>query len=85
MQKNRPGALLAQPRAKNAPRRYVLDSRLLEVLLQIAILKPGGDQGYFTGEMRIDDLLAFLRERYGLSTPWEVLPTGTPMSSISAV
>ena len=66
MQKNRPGALLAQPRAKNAPRRFVLDSRLLEVLLQIAVLRPGGEQQYHTGEMRIDDLLIFFRERYGL-------------------
>ena len=66
MLKNRPGALLAQTRARNAPRRFTLDSRLLEVLLQIAVLRPGGDKGYFTGEMRIDDLLAFLRERYGL-------------------
>lgn len=65
-QKNRQGALMAQARAKNAPRRFVLDSRLLEVLLQIAVLRPGGDHGYSTGEMRIDDLLAFLRERYGL-------------------
>lgn len=66
MQKNRSGALLAQPRAKNASRRFVIESRLLEVLLQIAVLRPGGDQQYHTGEMRIDDLLTFLRERYGL-------------------
>lgn len=66
MQKNRPGALLAQARAKHAARRFTLESRLLEVLLQIAVLRPGGDQGYYTGEMRIDDLLTFLRERYGL-------------------
>ncbi|KKI15608.1 hypothetical protein XA67_02165 [Comamonas thiooxydans] len=66
MLKNKSGALLAQTRARNAPRRFALESRLLEVLLQIAVLRPGGDQGYFTGEMRIDDLLSFLRERYGL-------------------
>lgn len=66
MLKNRPGALLAQTRARNAPRRFTLDSRLLEVLLQVAVLRPGGDWGYHTGEMRIDDLLTFLRERYGL-------------------
>ncbi|TXH89672.1 hypothetical protein [Thauera aminoaromatica] len=66
MLKNKAGALLAQTRARNAPRRFALDSRLLEVLLQIAVLRPGGDKGYFTGEMRIDDLLAFLRERYSL-------------------
>lgn len=66
MQKNRAGALLSQARSKNAPRRFVVDSRLLEVLLQLAVLRPGGDKGYFTGEMRIDELLAFLRDRYGL-------------------
>lgn len=64
--KNRPGAALAQGRTKNAPRRFVLDSRLLEVLLQIAVLKPGGAAGFHTGELRIDELLMFLRERYGL-------------------
>lgn len=65
MLKNRTGALLAQKRAKNAPRRFVLESRLLEVLLQIAVLHVG-ESGYHTEEMRIDDLLTFLRERYGL-------------------
>lgn len=78
-QKNKPGALLAQTRARNAPRRFVLDSRLLEVLLQIAVLKPGGDQGYFTGEVRIDDLLSFLRERYGLYI--DRLPPGEGFTS----
>jgi hypothetical protein len=66
MQKNSSGALLAKARARNAPRRFVLESRLLEVLLQIAVLRPGGEQGYYTGAMRIDDLLSFLRGRYGL-------------------
>jgi hypothetical protein len=63
--KNRPGALLTQGRTRNAPRRFVCDSRLLEVLLQIAVLRPGGALGYYTGEMRLDELLVFLRERYG--------------------
>jgi hypothetical protein len=47
---------------------------LLEVLLQIAVLRPGGDAGYFTGALRIDDLLGFLRERYGLYI--DALPLG---------
>lgn len=64
--KNRPGAALAQGRTKNAARRFVLDSRLLEVLLQIAVLKPGGAAGFHTGELRVDELLVFLRERYGI-------------------
>jgi hypothetical protein len=79
MLKNKSGALLAQTRARNAPRRFALDSRLLEVLLQIAVLRPGGDQGYFTGEMRIDDLLSFLRERYGLYI--DQLPPGEGFST----
>jgi hypothetical protein len=65
LQKNKPGALLAQPRARNAPRRFVLESRLLEVLLQLAVLQVT-PTGYRTGEMRIDALLRFLRDRYGL-------------------
>ncbi|WP_126226865.1 methylation-associated defense system protein MAD7 [Burkholderia ambifaria] len=79
MLKNKSGALLAQTRARNAPRRFALESRLLEVLLQIAVLRPGGDQGYFTGEMRIDDLLSFLRERYGLYI--DQLPPGEGFST----
>lgn len=79
MQKNKAGALLAQSRARSAPRRFVLESRLLEVLLQIAVLRPGGDKGYFTGEMRIDDLLSFLRERYGLYI--DQLPPGDGLTA----
>ncbi|MCK1791932.1 hypothetical protein EVS84_26180 [Pseudomonas koreensis] len=79
MLKNKSGGLLAQTRARNAPRRFSLESRLLEVLLQIAVLRPGGDQGYFTGEMRIDDLLSFLRERYGLYI--DQLPPGEGFST----
>lgn len=55
-----------------------MESRLLEVLLQIAVLRPGGDLGYFTGEMRIDDLLSFLRERYGLYIDQLPLGEGSP-------
>jgi hypothetical protein len=74
LMKNRPGALIAQGRTKSAPRRFVLDSRLLEVLLQIVVLQPGGTLGYHTGELRIDQLLAVLRERYGLCI--DQLPRG---------
>ncbi len=66
LMKNRPGALVAQARVKSAPRRFVLDSRLLEVLLQVAVLQPGGALGFHTSKLRIEDLLTFLRERYGL-------------------
>ena len=73
--KNRPGALLAQMRSRNAPRRFVLDSRLLEVLLQIAVLRfdPATNR-YCSEEIQIDRLLLFLRERYGLYI--DALPRG---------
>jgi hypothetical protein len=79
--KNRAGALVAQGRTKDAPRRFVLDSRLLEVLLQIAVLKQGTDGGFRTGEMRVDDLLVFLRERYGIFI--DQLPRGDGFATAS--
>ena len=63
--KNRESGLLRQSRAKDSPRRFVLGSRLLEVLLQIAVLKPQGTS-FVTQEIRIDDLLLLLQSRYGL-------------------
>ncbi|MEM8502398.1 MAG: hypothetical protein AAF716_04520 [Cyanobacteria bacterium P01_D01_bin.1] len=66
MLKNKPGAMLTQARTRNAPRRFILDSRLLEVLLQIAVLKQGGQLGFYSASMRIDELLEYLRDRYGL-------------------
>lgn len=79
--KNRPGAALAQGRTKNAPRRFTLDSRLLEVLLQIAVLKPGGVEGFYTDDLRVDELLVFLRERYGIFI--DRLPQGDGFLSTS--
>lgn len=66
--KNEPGALLAQPGKPGSPRRFVLESRLLETLLQLAVLRPAPDtsEGFRTEPMRIEDLIEFLRVRYGL-------------------
>jgi hypothetical protein len=64
--KNRPGAIITQGRGKGAARRFILDSRMLEVLLQIAVLRTGGQLGYHTTEIRIEELLSFIRERYGI-------------------
>ena len=67
LMKNRPGSLVAQGRTKGAPRRFIFDSRLLEVLLQVAVLRQDTSTGpFYTGELRIETLLAWLRERYGL-------------------
>lgn len=67
LMKNRPGALITQGRMKGAPRCFILDSRLLEVLLQIAVLRQDMPSGpFYTGELRIEGLLTWLRERYGI-------------------
>jgi len=82
LMKNRPGALVAQGRTRSAPRRFVLDSRLLEVLLQLAVLKQDSPDGpFFTGELRIEELLTWLRERYGLHV--DQLPRGDGFGSPS--
>ena len=82
LMKNRTGALLAQGRTKRAPRRFVLDSRLLEVLLQLAVLKQNQPTDpFYTGELRIEDLLTWLRERYGLHI--DRLPRGDGFTATS--
>lgn len=64
--KNRPGQLLTQPRGKNAARRFVLDSRLLEVLLQVSLVRRDETGQMRTWPMRVDEVLDLLRTRYGL-------------------
>ena len=76
--KNKENGLLAQSRTKGSPRRFVLGSKLLEVLLQVAVLTQ--DDGRFvTREVRIEELLAFLRSRYGLHI--DRLPEGSQANS----
>jgi hypothetical protein len=62
--KNSDFGLLRQPSVRS-PRFFVLGSRLLEVLLQIAVLELKGNN-FVTREIRVDELLLFLRERYGI-------------------
>jgi hypothetical protein len=62
--KNRPGAMITQP--KQGARRFILDSRLLEVLLQLSLLRPGDDGDLRTASLRVDEFLMLLRNRYGL-------------------
>jgi len=76
--KNKENGLLAQSRTKGSPRRFVLGSKLLEVLLQVAVLTQDGGR-FVTRELRIEELLAFLRNRYGLHI--DQLPEGTQASS----
>jgi len=63
--KNRSGALITQQKAKKSQRRFILDSNLLEVLLQIAVLKHG-KKGFYTSEIRLEELIDFIRDRYGI-------------------
>jgi hypothetical protein len=51
--------------SKGSARRFSMGSSLLEVLLQIAVLQSSG-AGFYTRELRIDELLTFLQERYGV-------------------
>jgi hypothetical protein len=57
------GGIMHQSRS--SARRFAMGSLLLEVLLQIAVLRSTGT-GFYTRELRVDDLLIFLRERYGI-------------------
>lgn len=76
--KNKENGLLVQSRTKGSPRRFVLGSKLLEVLLQLAVLTNDGGR-FVTSEVRIEELLAILRNRYGLHI--DRLPEGTQGSS----
>ena len=61
--KRRDAGLMQQP--YRGARRFALSSHLLEVLLQIAVLESSGSE-FATRELLVDELLTFLRERYGI-------------------
>lgn len=70
--KNRPGSMIAQPRGGH--RRFVLDSRLLEVLLQLSLLNVTPRGSFETRSLRVDEFIGLLRKRYGLHV--DRLPDG---------
>jgi hypothetical protein len=74
LMKNRPGQMVTQPRGKAGVRRFVLDSRLLEVLLQVALVKQDETGQMRTQPIRVDEVLDLLRDRYGLHI--DQLPSG---------
>lgn len=59
--------------SKSSARRFAMGSLLLEVLLQIAVLDCS-NASFSTKELRIDQLLTFLRERYGIFV--DTMPPG---------
>lgn len=72
LQKNTEYGLLRQSRAKGSPRQFALGSRLLELLLQLAVIASREGRLY-TREIRVDALVSLLRDRYGLYV--DQLPT----------
>lgn len=64
MLKGKPGALVAQK--QHTKRWFVLDSRLIEVLLQLALVRKDERGLLHTAPLRVDEFLTVLRTRYGL-------------------
>lgn len=67
--KNQDTCLLRQGKGKTNRRRWYLGSRLLEFLVQIAVLQPEGSGSgvrFASRPILIDDFVSWLRDRYGL-------------------
>jgi hypothetical protein len=78
--KNQDCGLMRQSKGKNNPRRWQMGSRLLEMLVQIAVLEPvgGGAVASFRSRpLLIDEFVRWLRNRYGI-----VLAPNWPGASI---
>jgi len=63
--KNRPGGFLRQTAARRSARWFVLGSRLLETLVQLALVERDPEAGLVARPMLIDDFIQWLRRRYG--------------------
>jgi hypothetical protein len=78
LQKNSPFGALVQGRSASNPRRFHLGGRLLEVLVQLAVLqydRPDGSQvRFYTEPMLVDDFLAWVEKRYGFVVGTPVTP-----------
>lgn len=69
LMKGRPTCVLRQGKGKKNERRWHIGSRLLEMLVQIAVLEPTGSQidvGFSSRPILIDEFVTWLGERYGL-------------------
>lgn len=64
-QKNSEEGMLVQPQGSRKPRRFHIGSKLLEILVQIAVLEETGGGNYRTRVIRINEFIDWLRQRYG--------------------
>jgi hypothetical protein len=77
LQKNGPFGALVQGRSSRNPRRWHLGGRLLEVFVQLAVLRfdeVEGQKRFYTEPILIDDFLGWVERRYG----FVVAPATTP-------
>ena len=66
LMKNQETCLLRQGKGRRNERRWHIGSLMLEMLVQIAVLEPEG-MGFRSRPILVDDLLFWLRQRYGLT------------------
>jgi hypothetical protein len=67
-QKNADAGALVQGRSQANPRRWKLGGRLLEVFVQIAVLRwteSAGRKEFYTEPMLVDDFVRWVEDRYG--------------------
>jgi len=65
LQKNKDNGLMVQSRRRGSPRRFELGVKLLEVLIQVAVIDYKNGQ-FVTSEITIEELIQFLKRRYGI-------------------
>jgi hypothetical protein len=78
-QKNGPFGAIAQGRSRTNPRRWHLGGRLLEVLVQLAVLRfedTGAGKRYTTEPMLVEQFLRWVEHRYGFVIAEATSPGG---------
>lgn len=65
MLKNTESGMLVGARTRSGKRRFVMGTKLLEMLVQLCVLKSAG-QTYRTEPISMEDFLTWMHERYGL-------------------
>ncbi len=66
LMKNQETCLLRQGKGRHNERRWHIGSQMLEMLVQIAVVQPEGSD-FRSRPIRVNDLLFWLRQRYGLT------------------